>query len=190
IIEDDYDNEFHFGYRPILPLSSFSELKNYIYIGTMSKVVAASLRIGYLASNAPGIIEKAAGLRQLIDVQSDTIMEQAILQLIEDGTIKRHLKKATTHYRNKRNLTEQLLEKHLHGKISFRVPDGGLAFWIEPVKKLNWEDIAKKLQKKGIRIITSTNYSLAKPVNGFRLGYGSLTEKQLEEGIKTLADLL
>lgn len=190
IIEDDYDNEFHFGYRPILPLSSFSELKNYIYIGTMSKVVAASLRIGYLASNDPRIIEKAAALRQLIDVQSDTIMEQAILQLIEDGTIKRHLKKATTHYRSKRDLTQRLLEKHLHSKISFRVPDGGLAFWIEPVTKVNWEDIAEKLQKKGIRIITSTNYSLAKPVNGFRLGYGSLTEKQLEEGIKELANLI
>ena len=31
IIEDDYDNEFHFGYRPVLPLSSYTELKNYVY---------------------------------------------------------------------------------------------------------------------------------------------------------------
>ncbi|MCG2613260.1 PLP-dependent aminotransferase family protein [Terrimonas sp. NA20] len=190
IIEDDYDNEFHFGYRPVLPLSSFSELKNYIYIGTMSKVVAASLRIGYLSGNDKKLIEKAASLRQLIDVQSDAIMEQAILQLIEDGTIKRHLKKATTYYRNKRELTETLLNKHLSNKVSFRTPDGGLAFWIEPYAKVNWEDIALKLQKKGIRIITPASYSLAKPVNGFRFGYGSLTEKQLEEGIKALATLL
>jgi GntR family transcriptional regulator/MocR family aminotransferase len=190
IIEDDYDNEFHFGYRPVLPLSSFTELKNYVYIGTMSKVVAASLRVGYLTSNDKKLIEKAAALRQLIDVQSDTIMEQAILQLIEDGTIKRHLKKATAYYRNKRNLTDALLNKYLGAKVKFRLPDGGLAFWIEPLVKVNWEDIAAKLQKKGIRIITSASYSLAKPVNGFRLGYGSLTEKQLEEGIKALAELI
>lgn len=43
IIEDDYDNEFHFGYRPILPLASFKELKNYVYIGTMSKVVISNV---------------------------------------------------------------------------------------------------------------------------------------------------
>ncbi|MET0463439.1 MAG: PLP-dependent aminotransferase family protein [Chitinophagaceae bacterium] len=190
IIEDDYDNEFHFGYRPVLPLSSFAELKNYVYIGTMSKVVAASLRIGYLAGNDKKLIEKAVSLRQLIDVQSDAIMEQAILQLIEDGTIRRHLKKATAYYRAKRDLTEALLTKHLHHKIKFRSPDGGLAFWIEPLAKVNWEDIAAKLQKKGISIITPANYSLTKPVNGFRFGYGSLTDRQLEEGIKTLATLL
>src|SRR5690606_28533559 len=95
VIEDDYDNEFHFGYRPILPLSSFPELKNYVYIGTMSKVVAPALRIGYLASNNSDLIEQVGDLRKIIDVQGDNIMEQAVLQLIKDGTLKRHIRKAT-----------------------------------------------------------------------------------------------
>ena len=93
IIEDDYDNEFHFGYRPVLPLSSYTELKNYVYIGTMSKVVAPALRIGYLISNNKELLERVGTLRKIIDVQGDTIMEQAVLQLINDGTIKRHLKR-------------------------------------------------------------------------------------------------
>src|SRR5690606_6910705 len=65
IIEDDYDNEFHFGYRPVLPLSSFTEIKNYVYIGTMSKVVAPALRTGYLASNDITLIEKVGSLRKI-----------------------------------------------------------------------------------------------------------------------------
>ncbi len=69
IIEDDYDNEFHFGYRPVLPLSSYRELKRYVYIGTMSKVVAPALRIGFLVSNIPGLLDKVNELRKIIDVQ-------------------------------------------------------------------------------------------------------------------------
>ena len=64
-----------------------------MYIGTMSKVVAPALRIGYLISNNKELLERVGTLRKIIDVQGDAIMEQAVLQLINDGTIKRHLKR-------------------------------------------------------------------------------------------------
>jgi len=190
IIEDDYDNEFHFGYRPVLPLSSFEELQNYIYIGTMSKVVAPALRIGYLASNDSSLIKKVGELRSIIDVQGDSIMEQAVLQLVKDGTIKRHIKKATHLYQQKRDFTIELLNKHLKGKAAFNVPEGGLAIWIVPNEYQNWEFIAKKMNEKGIKIITPDSYSFDKGINGLRLGYGTLTEEDLEKAIKTFADML
>jgi len=190
IIEDDYDNEFHFGYRPVLPLASFPELENYVYIGTMSKVVAPALRIGYLISSDIALISKVGSLRKIMDVQGDAIMEQAVLQLISDGTIKRHLKKATHYYRNKRDFTDSLLKKYFTDRADYDIPDGGLAFWVVPGKEVNWTDISEKLQRKGVKIITPDSYSYGKPVNGIRLSYGSLSEAQLETGIKALADLL
>jgi len=190
IIEDDYDNEFHFGYRPVLPLSSFCELENYVYIGTMSKVVAPALRIGYLACTCDSLIGKVGELRKMIDVQGDSIMEQAVLQLIKDGTVKRHIKKATAHYKSKRDGTAALLEKYMKGKASFTIPDGGLAFWIVPNKKVDWSKLREKMQERGFEITTSENYSFNETVNGIRFGYGSLSEKDLEEGIAVLAGLL
>lgn len=190
IIEDDYDNEFHFGYRPLLPLSSSTDLNNYVYIGTMSKVVAPALRIGYLVSNDYSLIRKVGDLRKIIDVQGDNIMEQAVLQLIKDGTIKRHIKKATNHYKVKRDYTASLLKKYLKDKATYTVPDGGLAFWIIPEKQVDWRRLSEGLKRKGIKIIPPDSYSFDGSANGIRFGYGSLSEKELQEAIASLAKLL
>ncbi|MCK6608136.1 MAG: PLP-dependent aminotransferase family protein [Flavobacterium sp.] len=189
IIEDDYDNEFHFGQRPIFPISSFVNLKNYIYIGTLSKIVAPALRIGYIVSSLE-IIQSVGKHRRLIDVQGDNIMEEAILQLINDGEIKRHLKRTSLIYKAKRDYFANICEIYLKGKAIFTKPEGGLAFWIVPIKKVNNIEIAEKLLQQGIKIMTSESFSFEESISGFRLGYASLSENQIEEGIMTLSKYL
>ncbi|MBV8327381.1 PLP-dependent aminotransferase family protein [Chryseobacterium sp.] len=189
IIEDDYDNEFHFGYRPILPLSSFQELHHYVYIGTFSKVVAPALRIGYLATKNQDLLEKIGKLRKMIDVHGDVIMEQAVLQLIREGTVKKHIKKATVHYKNKRDFVYILLNKYMKTLADFTLPEGGLAFWIVPKIQPDWDRITSLLLDKNIKIIHPGQYS-QNHVNGFRLSYGALTEEQLEQSIPVIAEVL
>lgn len=189
IIEDDYDNEFHFGQRPILPISSYSNAQNFIYIGTLSKIVAPALRIGYLASSAE-IVQKVAKHRKMIDVQGDNIMEEAVLNLINEGKIKRHLKKTNPIYKAKRDLFETLCNQHLKGKVSFTKPEGGLAFWMVPNAETDAKTVCDKLLSKGIKLMDPEKFSYGKTISGFRLGYASLTEQQMEEGIIALAKLL
>lgn len=189
IIEDDYDHEFHFGQRPILPISSYSNARNTVYIGTLSKIVAPALRIGYLVSNHETIL-KVGKHRKTIDVQGDNIMEEAVLQLINEGEIKRHLKRTTLIYKAKRDYFEAICNQYLKDKTTFIKPEGGLAFWIVPNSDVAIFEIAEKLLQKGIKIMTPEKFSFDKPISGFRLGYASLTEKQLEEGIIELAKYL
>lgn len=186
IIEDDYDHEFHFAPRPIFPIGSLAHINHYVYIGTLSKIVAPALRIGYLHTNQ-SLTDKILALRKIIDVQGDVMMELAILELIKDGTIKRHLKRVTSVYLKKRAYFENLSNEHLKNKVDFQKPNGGLAFWLNPKKQINVFKLAEKLEHKGIKILTPDKYSFEKPITGLRLGYASLSEEQLEIGIKTIA---
>jgi len=189
IIEDDYDHEFHFGQRPVLPISSYESARNFIYIGTLSKIVAPALRIGYLVSTNESI-EKVGEHRKIIDVQGDNIMEEAVLHLINEGIIKRHLKKTNLIYKAKRDYFESLCNQYLQDKIAFSKPEGGLAFWIVPNTKIDIALVCQQLLGKGIKIMNPENFSFTNSASGFRLGYASLTEQQMEEGIIALSEYL
>jgi GntR family transcriptional regulator/MocR family aminotransferase len=189
IIEDDYDHEFHFGQRPVLPISSYENAQNFIYIGTLSKIVAPALRIGYLVTT-PENIRKVGEHRKIIDVQGDNIMEEAVLHLINEGIIKRHLKKTNLIYKSKRDYFESLCNQHLKDKITFFKPEGGLAFWIVPKSKIDIAFVCQQLLSKGIKIMNPENFSFTDSVSGFRLGYASLTEQQMEDGIIALSEYL
>ena len=70
-------------------------------------------------------------------------------------------------------------------------PDGGLAYWIKFNKQINAGELAAKLLKKSIHIPTTEKFSYdPKPLNTLRLGYASLNEKELENGIKILSEML
>ena len=67
------------------------------------------MRIGYLATKNQELLRKIGDLRKIIDVHGDVIMEQAVLQLIREGAVKKHIKKATVHYKSKRDFVFELL---------------------------------------------------------------------------------
>ncbi|MDR1623461.1 MAG: PLP-dependent aminotransferase family protein [Tannerellaceae bacterium] len=189
IIEDDYDNEYHFGQRPVMPVAAYEGVHNYIYIGTLSKLIAPAIRIGYLYSST-AFIEQAGALRRIIDTQGDSIMEQAILELINGGHVSRHKKRMVSLYAGKRDFFASLLDHYLKDKVTYRKPDGGLAFWIQPVEPVDLYKLKELAGRKRVAFYTPDRFSFAEPIQGLRLGYASLSREDLERGIQVLAKYL
>lgn len=168
IIEDDYDSEYHFGQRPVMPVSAYEGAQNYIYMGTLSKLIAPAIRIGYIYSSTD-FIAKVGRLRKIVDVQGDSIMEQAILELMNSGDITRHKKRMINHYMEKRDFFNSLLEYHLKDKVIYKKPDGGLAFWLEPTENKDLRKIRELTGKKGVGFYTPERFSFDTNIQGIRL---------------------
>ena len=128
VIEDDYDHEFHYDGRPVLPLASVDRAGVVVYVGTLSKILAPGLRIGYVVAPAP-LLERLATLRAVLDTQGDPAIEDAVAELLEDGEVQRHVRRVRRIYRDRRDALADALRRDLAGHVSFDVPAGGVAFW-------------------------------------------------------------
>ena len=128
ILEDDYDHEFHYEGRPILPLASADTEGSVVYLGTLSKAYAPGLRIGYLV--APRLfLERATAHRVIIDRQGDQVVERAVASLIEDGELGRHIRKVKRVYQARRDILCDALQESFGGLIEVERPSGGIALW-------------------------------------------------------------
>lgn len=74
--------------------------------------------------------------------------------------------------------------------VTYKKPDGGLAFWIKPVKEVDLFKLKEKANSELLSFYTPDRFSFDKPVLGLRIGYASLSESNIEKGILVLEKLL
>jgi GntR family transcriptional regulator/MocR family aminotransferase len=183
IIEDDYDYDYHYNSSPILPLVSSDTHGMVIYIGTLSKTISPAMRTGYVIA-PPNLILELARLRQVIDTQGDPILELALCDLFEDGTIKRLMKKSLHEYHLRRDFLCENLKKRFAGVIDFRIPDGGLAVWARFDPAYPLPALSERMKTQGI-ILPNGLIHNTRPasLNATRLGFGWMN---LEESARAL----
>ena len=190
IIEDDYDFDFHYDNKPYLPLASIDHHQNVIYIGSVTKTVAPALRIGFMIGPA-SFINAAASLRELIDKQGDTVLEEAFAALFDNGEMERYYRKSIKIYKERRDLFCKLLQADLSAAITFRTPEGGLAVWAQFDPKINLVRLAERALQQGLLIDDGNFYrNESFSVNGLRLGFASLKEEEIVTALKKLKQAL
>src|SRR5450830_1301106 len=126
IIEEDYDHEYHFAGRPYLPLASDSAQRHVIYIGSLSKSLGSTFRCSYIVapSNVIEVLERTAAVSL---GQGDAVMQRMLADLINDGELKKHLRRVSREYRRRRETLLSCLLDAFGEQISVQEPEGGLA---------------------------------------------------------------
>lgn len=187
VIEDDYDHEFHYEANPIPPLVSLPNSENVIHIGSMSKVFAPGLRLGYIAADKE-FIERAAQEIVLIDRQGNIVTEHVISDLMESGEVRRHIRKTRKQYEARRNFAAKEFTRIFGNKISFTLPTGGMAIWLDISKLVKGQEL-KMLHSEDSTLNTFYTDELVAPSH-IRFGFGAINEKEITQSIVKLSQML
>jgi len=187
IIEDDYDHEFHYDGRPVLPLASADHGGVLVYIGTLSKIFAPGLRIGYIVAPPP-VLRSVGAIRSLLDIQGDLAMEAAIASLIEDGELQRHVARVRRVYANRREILTRSLRRTFGDGVDFTPAAGGMALWVQVRMPVDVELWALRSVERGVSWYTGRRYAFdGRPTPFARFSFAWLNERELPEAVKRMA---
>ncbi|GKU78876.1 GntR family transcriptional regulator [Paenibacillus sp. L3-i20] len=186
IIEDDYDSEFRLKGIPVPPLQTLSPSR-VIYLGTFSKTLSPSLRIGFLII-PPSLLDTIASMKCKLNVYTPLVIQKALGLFISDGQLDRHIHAMKKVYKKRRQVLKKSLNRAFGKGISFLGDEAGMHlhvyFHTEAYNRLPWHDT----NTCGFRVEHANDYKLADHPQhaGIVLGYGNLSIEEIEEGVSRI----
>ena len=189
VVEDDYDTEFRFGGRPLDPLQSLDRAGRVVYVGSFSKVLLPTLRVGFLV--APASLQPALhAAKQLTDWHGELATQAALARFIDEGLLARHIRAVTREYASRYARIADVLERRLSRWLRLVPSAAGMhvAATVVPGAAVDIAQVVRKAEARGVAVRALADFHLATPVrDGLVLGYGGIATARIDEGLTLLA---
>lgn len=186
ILEDDYDTEFRYSGRPIPALFALDNGRRTIYAGSFSKVLAPSLRLGYLVLPS-GLVEYFLRARSLIDRGSPSIDQAVLADFMDGGFFARHLREMRVLYAARQKALISSVTNYC-GKALFVEPSPlgmHVVAWCK--EGLESDDLAGEGARLGIDVVPLSEFYEGRcPYNAILLGFPALSERKIRDGAELL----
>lgn len=188
LLEDDYDSEFNYDAPPATSLFALDR-ERVLYVGTFSKVMFPSLRLGYLVVPAH-LVSRVRELKRLADHHSNSITQLALMRFLESGEFARHVRRMKRIYRKRRDLLRDLLPRYFGNRVSISGTAAGMHL-IAAFEGVSFpEDRVKRLRQAGVYLVPVSAHSLIQDSHPGQviLGFASLTQEDMERGLALLKE--
>lgn len=192
IIEDDYDSEFRFGGRPMESLHGLDESGRVLYVGSFSKVMLPTLRLGF-AVIPPPLHAAFCKARQFADWHTAVPVQAAMAQFIEAGQLARHIRRMRRIYAERHERILRILARDFSRILSPVQSHCGLHLTalLGRGDTLADRSIAERARTRGIGVVPLSIHYVAGPRQpGLMLGYGAIPSARIDEGMQILRQLV
>ena len=190
IIEDDYDSEYRYGSLPIASLQGLDRNARVIYIGTFSKVMFPSLRLGYLVIPVD-LIERFAAMRQVMDICPTHITQAVMSDFIREGHFARHVRRMRPIYAERRRVLVAELERQLGDNVTIMGDQAGMHLAIFLTRGRDDRKIAATAARQSLWLSPlSSSYIGRTARHGFVLGFGNTKANDIPQAVRRLKKLI
>jgi GntR family transcriptional regulator/MocR family aminotransferase len=190
IVEDDYDSEFRFHGQPIEPLQSLDAAGRVAYVGSFSKTMLPTLRLGFVVTppSLRGAIRKA---KFVADWHSPTLVQAALARFIDDGSFARHIRRMGSVYRARHDLLTATLTRDFAGHLELVPSAAGLhvAAVAREASVERVRAVIRRAWEKEVAVQELARFAVEGTQRaGVVLGYGAVPTTRMAEGLQRLRD--
>jgi GntR family transcriptional regulator / MocR family aminotransferase len=190
VVEDDYDGEFRYEGQPLESLQALDREGRVIYIGTFSRTLFSALRIGYLIA-PKSLVAAFTSAKWLCDRHTATLEQETLAEFISSGMYERHLRRIRRRNSARREALLGAIREHLGEKVQVSGDSAGTHVVLRIRARIPERTLIERAAARGVGVYGMSRYFLKRPTaTALMLGYSSMREQEIREGIRRLAEAL
>jgi GntR family transcriptional regulator / MocR family aminotransferase len=190
VIEDDYDSEYRYGNMPIASLQGLDHNSRVIYIGTFSKTLFPSLRLGYIVI-PPDLVSRFAAVRYVMDITPPHFFQAVLTDFMNEGHFARHIRRMRQLYSLRRTALVDELQKEFGSALQVLGSEAGMHLAVILPKDLRDRELAERAAREKLWLAPlSPAYLGDAPRQGFILGFGNTTVEEIPNAVHRLKSVL
>ena len=190
IIEDDYDSEYRYEMMPVPSLQGLDCNSRVIYIGTFSKVLFPSLRLGYIVIPTD-LVDRFLAVRVCMDLGPPAFYQAVLADFIREGHFARHIRRMRVLYRERRSALTNSIHKELGFAVDITGGQAGMHLSVTLQKGTDDRTVAALAAKQNLWLVPLSSSYLGEPSRqGFILGFGSTSVEEMPKAVRKLRNLL
>ena len=187
IVEDDYDSEFRYIAPPLPSLQSLDSGNRVIYVGTFSKLLFPSLRLGY-AVLPRSLVEPFTELKTTAEDHGPIIDQATLAAFLDSGAFYAHIRRCRKNYAERQQAFLEAMRKSSL-PLDFRYRDGGMnltGFLPQSIDDKQW---SLQLKEGGLDVPALSHYSGQSADHGLVFGFTAFNPTQIRRGVERVLRL-